>query len=580
MASFLGGLLDFPGALLGPNAGSDERLALAAGLLNGRGNVLANLGGGLLGAQSARQQRVQMERANRANDLQQLTSSYKILQQQDQQQALADALEGRPHERSPLLAQHEQKLGQLLGLPSLSGQPGVFGPAQSQPTGLLSGPPVANTPPQTSLLPAPANAGPAPQGAMPAPMPGIGGPAQQQQPSIPELLKGAGIDTRMAILWSQTPEGRNQLFKQLATVYGPHLSNGVMMQLNPNGSTRFLGGTVTGNAVPVTSDAAGNLQLRPVPGAIGYQAQREGAITSAQEAAKAQRDLVPIPQPDGTVRYMSRSQAIGMTGQGGMQFPGTDANGNIPPDVQAQRDGQRMAILQQERSRQLAQTGRVDPALEREIQLAQGGAPGFSAGQSTAAKVAAEVNPKLQLESLAKSYDDNLKAANGLVFLDAARKAVNGATTTGLFSKPALLMARVGSAFGVTDPAAAADPETFLALSARSVMAAIKSLGSGSGISDSDRLYAQEAMGGSLPLNRTTINRLLDIQERATRIMVQQHNRKVEQAAKNGVPSVYDYRIEIPNSSSSGNVVTLPDGRTATFPNAQAAEQFKRAAGF
>jgi hypothetical protein len=86
-------------------------------------------------------------------------------------------------------------------------------------------------------------------------------------------------------------------------------------------------------------------------------------------------------------------------------------------------------------------------------------------------------------------------------------------------------------------------------------------------------------MGGDIKLNKESINRLLDIQERATRIAVEQHNKRVEQARQAGVPDVFSYRIEPYSSSSGANVVALPDGRTATFPNAQAAEQFKRAAG-
>ena len=613
--------------LLGNIDPNNPNIGIAAGLLSGRGNVGANLAVGLLSAQqtAAANRAFNLTeqagaRADQQAELSALVQSYKVLSDIDRQARNNALFTGQPYTPSPEYVAIQRRLSALIqpaspapmlgtgtpraGLLSSNNgtrdlTPGVQYSGNGQPYGPgVSGSaipaPMPTIPPQAQPAPmpsisAPANAAPMP--GLPAPNvnapPMPGGPQipqAQGQPTIPELLQRAGIDPRMAAMWASTPQGENELYKQLAQTYGPHVTNGIMLQLQPNGGARFLGGAISRNAVPVVTDAQGNPQVLNVPGAIAYQAQREGAVSGAQEDAKAARDLVPIPQTDGTVRYMTRAQAIGQTGQaqsGG--FPGT-VNGQIPPNVQAQRDQGRLQILLSERARQQA-AGQVDPALEREIQLAQGGvnfagerAPGFSAGQSTAAKTAAEVNPKLQLESLAKSYDDNLKAANGLVFLDAARKAVNGATTTGLFAKPALLAARVGSAFGVTDAAAAADPETFMALAARSVMQTIKSLGSGSGISDSDREYAAKAMGGDIKLNKESINRLLDIQERATRMMVQQHNRKVDQAAASGVPSVYDYRIDIPQSSG-GSVVALPDGRTARFPNAQAAEQFKRAAG-
>jgi hypothetical protein len=548
---------------------------------------------GLLGLQAYQGARAQ-QRQEQKDEVATLATTYKILQDQDNQARMDALFNGGTYTPNPLLSQHEARLSNLLNLsgPNATSNPapsGILGGTSAPQSGLLGNAPSA---PQLPL--SPGNAGPVTPGApigptgdmsrlpagitarpTPEQLPFNGAPSQPTQlpltqqphgnqlPSMPELLRGAGIDPRIAAVAARTPEGQRQLLRSLSDAYGPKLVQGVLLQYQPNGQTRFLGGVVGQDAAPVVPDGNGGLSLRPIPGSTQYFANRAGAVTQAQEEAKARNDLVPIPQGDGTVRYVTRAQGVNMTGQNGP--PNAS---QIPPEViAADRAGPFTATQAPGGPVQFQRGGPVNPSQ-----------PGFPAGQSTAAKTAAEVNPKLQLETLQQSFTDNSKANDALMFVDMARKAVNGATTTGLFAKPALLAARVGAAFNITDPAAAADPEVFMAMAGRQVMGVIKNLGSGSGISDADREYAAKAVGGDIKLNKESINRLLDIQQRAVLRGVELHNKKVEQAANAGVPSVFDYKIQ-PYTGTAGTSVTAPNGRVYNFPTPDAAQRFKQQAG-
>jgi hypothetical protein len=608
---------------------------------------------GLLGLNAYSGARAQ-QRQDQKDELGTLATTYKILEDQDNQARTTALFTGQPYSPDPLLGRYRERMATLLNGPSrvanqtpitsgLLGNATPAAPANSPSTGspATSGGLLGNaaapapsgllSPDRPSLAQVPAPANPA-QVSQPLPMPSqvpqpqplASNAGQKRLPTIPELLAGAGIDPRVAAVVGRTPEGQRTILTRLSETYGPRVVNNVLMQYQANGQTRFLGGVVSQDSLPVTSDASGKLQGQPIPGSTDYFANRAGAITQAQEGARARNDLVAIPQGDGTVRYVTRAQAVNMTGQqNGPQIPtqasptnpmGYGVATQVTPDVQHARDVERLRILLQERSDQLRQYGQVDPALQTEIEAAQGSASdsrnakappweqanslnynapqpapvtptrpsqqvGFPAGQSTAAKVAAETQPKLQLEQLTQSYADNSKANDSLVFIDAAKRAVNGATTTGLFAKPALLAARIGTAFGVTDPKYASDPQVFMAMAGRSVMGVIKNLGSGSGISDADREYAAKAMGGDIRLDNDSINRLLDIQQRAILRGVELHNNRVEQAAQAGVPSVFDYRITPYQPAANDPLTVSVGGQVIKFPNAQAAQAFKKRAG-
>ena len=132
-------------------------------------------------------------------------------------------------------------------------------------------------------------------------------------------------------------------------------------------------------------DAKGGVvAVRNVDGTVRAAAEMAGAVTGAQEAAKAGLDIVELPTDDGSSVSMTRRQAAGaLTGDGAALPPGigrTQSPADKTYDEQASR-----ARVERDFTRPKAQaaltameakTGVVDAAIER----AMGKVSGLSAG--------------------------------------------------------------------------------------------------------------------------------------------------------------------------------------------------------
>lgn len=132
------------------------------------------------------------------------------------------------------------------------------------------------------------------------------------------------------------------------------------------------------------------------------------------------------------------------------------------------------------------------------------------------------------------SFDERSKearaTANGLVGLKNARQALQGpgGVITGSGADLRLALQKAGSALGFTDPAAIQNTETFRAAIAPQVAAVLKATVGTSNISNSDREFAERAAGGSISLDAGSINRLLDIMERASVARLQDHQEQLD----------------------------------------------------
>jgi len=147
-----------------------------------------------------------------------------------------------------------------------------------------------------------------------------------------------------------------------------------------------------------------------------------------------------------------------------------------------------------------------------------------------------------------------------------------------------------GIDFGYAD--AATNSQAYGSAMAANVGKLIKQFGAGTAISDADREYATKAAAGEISMDETAIRKVLDINDRAARSVIERHNKSVK-----GIKTNIPLEVAIPAAppppptsgaalipgskpaATGGNVVTLPDGRTKTFPTAEAANQFKKAAG-
>jgi hypothetical protein len=149
---------------------------------------------------------------------------------------------------------------------------------------------------------------------------------------------------------------------------------------------------------------------------------------------------------------------------------------------------------------------------------------------------------------------------------------------------------QAGIDFGYAD--AAANSQAYAAAMGANVGRIVKQFGAGTGLSDADREYAAQIAGGKIALTDTALRRILDINDRAANRVIDLHNKNVS-GIKTNIPLTVEKPAFTPPSPSGaslipgstpaaaggGATVTLPDGRIKTFPNAAAANQFKKAAG-
>lgn len=91
----------------------------------------------------------------------------------------------------------------------------------------------------------------------------------------------------------------------------------------------------------------------------------------------------------------------------------------------------------------------------------------------------------------------------------------------------------VGIDFGYAE--ASANSQAYAANMAQNVGKLIKLFGAGTGLSDADRKYAERMAGGQISLDRTALEKILNIQERASRNVIKRHNERVK-GIKTNIP--------------------------------------------
>ena len=154
-------------------------------------------------------------------------------------------------------------------------------------------------------------------------------------------------------------------------------------------------------------------------------------------------------------------------------------------------------------------------------------------GGGTAVTVNNAVNPILK--GLGDQFVEGAAAARASA--DTVRSIQNarskldapGGIFSGQWANQQLALQKVGAFFGAANPDAITNTETFRTQIKPIVLETVKGLGAGSGISNADRDFAQQAVGGDITLNESTIRRVLDITERAARAKVSRHNSMADQ---------------------------------------------------
>jgi ribosomal protein S17E len=176
---------------------------------------------------------------------------------------------------------------------------------------------------------------------------------------------------------------------------------------------------------------------------------------------------------------------------------------------------------------------------------------------------------KAQADKLVSDRTDVIGAKNGLENLKQARMLLDEGIISGtgaewLTGFGNFLSSRLGFK-QFDDPIA--NTQAFAATMGTQVGQIIKQFGSGTGLSDADREYAEKIVGGKITMNEKAIRRLMNINEKAFKNVIQGYNEKAEQVmSKPGADTLlYDLRIDY-DTSGNGGAGPVPDTATATNP--------------
>jgi hypothetical protein len=166
------------------------------------------------------------------------------------------------------------------------------------------------------------------------------------------------------------------------------------------------------------------------------------------------------------------------------------------------------------------------------IWIGEDGPKAVGSGGTTINNVA---NPIVK--GVGEQFSDSIEKAKTAVgtirSINAAREQLDmpGGITTGLGANAQLDFKKAASLFGA-DPAQVTNTESFRAAIKPIVLSNVKALGAGNAISNADREFVEKAVGGDINLDESSIRRILDINERAARFTIENHNKTAEKMLK------------------------------------------------
>jgi hypothetical protein len=159
-----------------------------------------------------------------------------------------------------------------------------------------------------------------------------------------------------------------------------------------------------------------------------------------------------------------------------------------------------------------------------------------------------------QAKSILKSREGADDAAAILQTNEIGRQILNSGAITGagaeFFVGLNQALKTAGIDFGYAD--AAANSQAYAAAMGQNTAKLIKQFGAGTGLSDADREYATKIAGGSIKLDEKAIRKVLEINDRAARNVINQHNKKVE-----GIKTNIPLKVDLPLAAAPEAAVTL-----------------------
>lgn len=197
---------------------------------------------------------------------------------------------------------------------------------------------------------------------------------------------------------------------------------------------------------------------------------------------------------------------------------------------------------------------------------------GAKAGQAFAKQLGEK-----RADILTKSYEKAQTASESLQALNAASEDFAAGIKSGAPAQIALGLAKWGKALGIEADPSIANTEAFRANMAQQVLSSVKALGSGTGISNADRDYAEKAAGGAITLDDQAMFRLMNIARASAANSLINHHALLERNmnASGAVPEDLEtFRVpftipvgdDLDWSPSTGKVVVKSRGPAAPKP--------------
>ena len=144
-------------------------------------------------------------------------------------------------------------------------------------------------------------------------------------------------------------------------------------------------------------------------------------------------------------------------------------------------------------------------------------------------------------------------AATSLVGASETRKLLDSGMITGIGADFRLSFAKAMSLVGANDGETVANTEAFSAAMAKDVMSMIGALGSGVAISNADLKFTQDAAGGKTTLDEKSIRRIIDLNERFSRRVIEKFNKDAEKVDLKLSP--YPLTVDVPAVAARGQPI-------------------------
>ena len=152
-----------------------------------------------------------------------------------------------------------------------------------------------------------------------------------------------------------------------------------------------------------------------------------------------------------------------------------------------------------------------------------------------------------QAEAIVKSREAADDAVEILNTVAQGRQLLNSGTITGFGADWIVGAGQALGRIGFDTGEAVSNTQAFASTMAQNVGKLIKQFGSGTGLSDADREYAEKMAGGRITLEEKSIRKILDINERAARNVIRRHNQRVK-----GIKTNVPLEVEEPHVPTQG----------------------------